>query len=93
MRLDNREPTEKELNRMIAMADQAMDEGAFGLSTGLKYLPGNFAKIDEVIALSSVVALKGGVYSTHLRDEGISINASDRRNHRNREKGKISLLF
>lgn len=73
MWLDNREPTEKELNRMIAMADQAMDEGAFGLSTGLKYLPGNFAKIDEVIALSSVVALKGGVYSTHLRDEGISI--------------------
>lgn len=73
MQLDNREPTEKELNRMIAMADQAMDEGAFGLSTGLKYLPGNFAKIDEVIAISRVVALKGGVYSTHLRDEGISI--------------------
>ena len=73
MQLDNREPTKKELNRMIAMADQAMDEGAFGLSTGLKYLPGNFAKIDEVIALSRVVALKGGVYSTHLRDEGIAI--------------------
>ena len=73
MQLDNREPTEKELNLMIAMADQAMDEGAFGLSTGLKYLPGNFAKIDEVIALSRVVANKGGVYSTHLRDEGIAI--------------------
>lgn len=73
MQLDNREPTEKELNRMIAMADKAMDEGAFGLSTGLKYLPGNFAKIDEVIALSRVVAHKGGVYSTHLRDEGIAI--------------------
>lgn len=73
MQLDNREPTEKELNRMIAMADQAMDEGAFGLSTGLKYLPGNFAKIDEVISLSRVVANKGGVYSTHLRDEGIAI--------------------
>ena len=73
MQLDNREPTEKELNRMIAMADKAMDEGAFGLSTGLKYLPGNFAKIDEVIALSRVVANKGGVYSTHLRDEGIAI--------------------
>lgn len=73
MQLDNREPTEKELNRMIVMADKAMDEGAFGLSTGLKYLPGNFAKIDEVIALSKVVAHKGGVYSTHLRDEGIAI--------------------
>lgn len=73
MQLENRAPTEKELDRMIAMADQAMDEGAFGLSTGLKYLPGNFAKIDEVIALSRVVANKGGVYSTHLRDEGIAI--------------------
>ena len=73
MQLDNRAPTEKELDRMKAMADQAMDEGAFGLSTGLKYLPGNFAKIDEVIALSRVVANKGGVYSTHLRDEGIAI--------------------
>ena len=73
MQLENRAPTKKELDRMIAMADQAMDEGAFGLSTGLKYLPGNFAKIDEVIALSRVVANKGGVYSTHLRDEGIAI--------------------
>ena len=73
MQLENRAPTEKELDRMKAMADQAMDEGAFGLSTGLKYLPGNFAKIDEVIALSRVVANKGGVYSTHLRDEGIAI--------------------
>ena len=73
MQLENRVPTKKELDRMIAMADQAMDEGAFGLSTGLKYLPGNFAKIDEVIALSRVVANKGGVYSTHLRDEGIAI--------------------
>ena len=73
MQLENRAPTKKELDRMIAMADQAMNEGAFGLSTGLKYLPGNFAKIDEVIALSRVVANKGGVYSTHLRDEGIAI--------------------
>ena len=73
MQLENRAPTKKELDRMIAMADQAMDEGAFGLSNGLKYLPGNFAKIDEVIALSRVVANKGGVYSTHLRDEGIAI--------------------
>jgi N-acyl-D-amino-acid deacylase len=73
MQLENRAPTKKELDRMKAMADQAMDEGAFGLSTGLKYLPGNFAKIDEVIELSKVIANKGGVYSTHLRDEGIAI--------------------
>ena len=73
MGFKNRSPYKKELNKMIQMVNQAMDEGAFGISTGLKYLPGIFAQTDEVIALSKAAANKGGVYSTHLRDEGIEI--------------------
>ena len=71
--LKNRSSKKEELNRMVKMVDEAMDQGAFGLSTGLKYLPGNFARIEEVIELSKAVAKKGGVYSTHLRDEGLTI--------------------
>ena len=73
MGMEDRVPTEKELAQMIEQVAQAMNEGAFGLSTGLKYLPGAFAHVDEVIALSKAAANKGGVYSTHLRDEGIEI--------------------
>lgn len=73
MGMTDRAPTPEEMDRMVNMVDQAMEEGAFGLSTGLKYLPGAFAKIDEVILLSKAAANKGGIYSTHLRDEGIEI--------------------
>ena len=73
MGMEDRKPTIEEMDRMVNMVDQAMEEGAFGLSTGLKYLPGAFAKINEVILLSKAAASKGGVYSTHLRDEGINI--------------------
>ncbi len=73
MNLDNRPPTAEELSEMVEMVDRAMDEGAFGLSTGLKYLPGNFAALDEVIELSKAAAQKGGIYTTHLRDEGLKI--------------------
>lgn len=73
MGLADRSPNSKELEEMINMTKEAMNEGAFGLSTGLKYLPGNFAELDEIIALSKQVAQKGGVYSTHLRDEGLHI--------------------
>jgi N-acyl-D-amino-acid deacylase len=70
LKLVNRAPTPKELKAMEAHVDQAMKEGAFGLSTGLKYLPGTFAKTDEVIALAKVAARHGGIYTSHLRDEG-----------------------
>lgn len=76
MGLENRAPTQEELEQMKKMVGQAMDEGAFGLSTGLKYLPGNFAQLEEIIELSKVAAKKGGVYSTHLRDEGLQIMAA-----------------
>jgi N-acyl-D-amino-acid deacylase len=65
-----REPTADELERMRALVRRAMDEGAFGLSSGLFYTPGSFAKTEEVIALAAVAGERGGVYTSHIRDEG-----------------------
>jgi len=53
-----------------------MREGAFGISTGLKYLPGSFSNVGEVIALSKEVAKQGGIYTSHLRDEGLHVLAA-----------------
>jgi N-acyl-D-amino-acid deacylase len=69
----NRAPTADELERMKALVAEAMGQGAFGLSTGLRYVPGNFARIDEVIALSRVAADSGGIYTSHLREEGLGL--------------------
>lgn len=63
------QPTTEQLDKMKALVRQAMDEGAFGLSTGLYYAPGSFAKTEEVIELSKVVAERGGMYDSHIRDE------------------------
>ena len=73
MGLDNRAPSPAELERMRAMVAQSMHEGAFGLSTGLRYLPGTFSKTDEVVALSKVAADSGGIYTSHLREEGLGV--------------------
>jgi N-acyl-D-amino-acid deacylase len=62
-------PTPEQLARMKALVARAMAEGAFGMSTGLYYAPGSFARTEEVIELSRVVAERGGVYDTHMRDE------------------------
>ena len=66
----SREPTAEELQRMEALVEQAMKDGAVGLSTGLIYVPGTYAKTEEIVALARVVARYGGVYSTHMRNEG-----------------------
>jgi N-acyl-D-amino-acid deacylase len=73
MSLDNRAPTAAELEQMKQQVSLAMQEGAFGLSTGLKYLPGAFSKVDEVIALSKVASTMGGFYTSHLREEGLGL--------------------
>jgi N-acyl-D-amino-acid deacylase len=62
----NRQPTADELQKMRALVRQAAADGAFGLSSGLFYVPGRYAKTDEVIALA---AEAGGVYTSHIRDE------------------------
>lgn len=66
---DDREPSTDEIEEMKSQVRKAMEDGAFGISTGLYYAPGFFAKTEEVIALSKVVAEYDGIYDTHQRDE------------------------
>lgn len=73
MGTENREPSPEELEKMKAAVQEAMEHGAFGISTGLKYVPGSFSKIDEVIALSEVASQSGGIYTSHLREEGLGL--------------------
>jgi dihydroorotase/N-acyl-D-amino-acid deacylase len=73
MGMAKRDPTTHELERMRAMVATAMGEGAWGLSTGLKYLPGGWSKTDEVVALARVAADSGGIYTSHLREEGLGL--------------------
>jgi N-acyl-D-amino-acid deacylase len=70
---ENRPPTDPELERMKAYLDEGMAAGAVGLSTGLIYAPGAFAQTDEIIELARVVAKHGGIYATHMRDEGANL--------------------
>ena len=69
----DRPPTEKELARMKDLVARAMRGGAFGLSTGLIYSPGTFAKTEEIVALARVAAEYGGLYATHMRNESTRI--------------------
>jgi len=69
----SRAPTADEMRRMKALIAEGMRDGAFGISTGLRYLPGNFSKIDEVVELSRVAADSGGIYTSHLREEGLGL--------------------
>ena len=69
----NRAPTGDELSRMQSMVAQSMRDGAFGMSTGLRYIPGFYSNTDEVVALSKVAADSGGIYTSHLREEGLGL--------------------
>ncbi|MDW3645493.1 MAG: amidohydrolase family protein [Bacteroidia bacterium] len=69
MDMSDAEPTVAEMDQMKNILSQAMEEGAFGMSTGLYYTPGNFAKTDEVIELAKLAKEKGGIYDSHIRDE------------------------
>jgi dihydroorotase/N-acyl-D-amino-acid deacylase len=73
MGTENRAPTDAELARMVALVRQAMADGAFGLSTGLRYVPGFYSRTDEVVALSRAAAESGGIYTSHLREEGLGL--------------------
>ena len=65
----NRPPTAAELEHMKTLVDQAMREGAIGLSAGLIYPPNSFATTEELIELAKVAAKYGGIYTSHIRDE------------------------
>ena len=69
---DDRPPTPAELDQMKALVEQAMKDGAFGISTALIYPPGHYAKTEELIELAKVSARYGGLYATHMRSEGAS---------------------
>jgi N-acyl-D-amino-acid deacylase len=70
---DNRPPSPAELEKMKELADQAMRDGACGMATGLIYVPGSFSKTDELIAIAESVARHGGIYASHIRNEGTQL--------------------
>ena len=69
----NRDPSEAELQKMESIVEQAMKDGAVGLSTGLIYIPGTYSKTPEVVRLAKVAAKYNGVYASHMRNEGDSV--------------------
>jgi N-acyl-D-amino-acid deacylase len=70
MGFNDRAPKPAELEKMKALVSENLKNGALGLSSGLEYTPGSFAQPDELVELCKIVALAGGVYATHMRDEG-----------------------
>jgi N-acyl-D-amino-acid deacylase len=64
-----RAPTPTELKKMLALVERGMKDGAWGMSTGLIYVPSVYAETDEIIALAKVVAAHGGIYASHIRGE------------------------
>ncbi len=70
----DRAPTAAELARMVALVDTAMRQGALGVSSALVYAPAFYAKTGELIALARAAGKHGGVYATHIRNEGSRID-------------------
>ena len=69
MEFENRAPTKDELDEMKALLEDALKSGAFGMSTGLIYTPGSYAKTEEIIELAKVASKYGGIYASHIRSE------------------------
>jgi N-acyl-D-amino-acid deacylase len=72
----SRIPTEAEMQAMENIVDQAMRDGAVGMSTGLIYIPGTYSTTEEIVRLAKVASKYGGVYASHMRDEGDSVVAA-----------------
>jgi len=70
MGFDDRTPTPEELKEMKSLVSEAMTAGAVGMSSGLIYPPGVYSKTDELVELAKIIAKHGGVYTSHIRDEG-----------------------
>lgn len=68
-----REPTEVELRKLTQLADKAMSDGAWGMSTGLIYVPSSYADTDELITIAKVISSHGGIYASHIRGEGTGL--------------------
>lgn len=76
MGLDRREPTDAEMDVMKAHLREGMEAGAIGMSTGLVYPPGTFSRTPELIELARVVEPYGGIYTSHIRNEGEGLMAA-----------------
>src|SRR5690606_4913136 len=70
---DRRPPTEAELEEMKRYIVEAMEAGAFGYSSGLIYPPSSYADTQELIELARAMAPYGGIYATHMRNEGLRL--------------------
>jgi len=73
LKVEPRDPTPGELEKMKDILRQGLREGAWGMSTGLEYIPDRYSKTEEVIALTKVVGEFGGIYTSHMRDEAAVI--------------------
>lgn len=71
--LENRAPDHDELQAMRDLVEETMKQGALGLSTGLLYVPANYAETEEVIELAKVASAYGGIYVTHMRNEATGL--------------------
>ena len=69
MGVEDRAPTAGEMELMKERVRQCMEQGAFGLSTGLVYIPGVYAHVEEIVELCKAMAPYGGIYATHMRDQ------------------------
>jgi len=89
MKLENRPATPDEIEKMRALMRQAMLDGAFGMSTGLFYVPGNFAPPDEVIEVAKVAGSMDGMHISHMRNESAQILDSVKETIRIGEEGHM----
>ena len=85
----NRAATEDELQKMRALVEQGMKDGAFGLSSGLFYVPGTFTPTEEVVELAKVAGRFGGIYISHMRDEAARVVDSVRETIAIGERGDL----
>lgn len=76
MGTERRAPTAAELEQMQVLVHKAMTDGAVGFSTGLQYVPGTYAEQSEIAALATTAAKSGGLYATHMRNEGTALEAA-----------------
>src|SRR5262245_44077750 len=85
----DRKATPAELDKMRALVQQGMEDGAFGLSSGLFYVPGTFTPTAEVVELAKVAGRMGGIYISHMRDEATHVLDSVKETIEIGEKGGL----
>jgi N-acyl-D-amino-acid deacylase len=90
---ENRKPTSYEMDKMKDLVSESIDQGAFGLSSGLIYPPGVFAETDELIELCKMVCKRGGLYATHIRGESDTLVEAVNEAIQVGQKSSVSVLI